>query len=128
MQGYLAPPIFAVFFLGVFMKRLNAAGCLAALVTGFPLGVFRLVDRHAGDAEDGGLRRRVRTELVALDRAQYVTSSTTAVLIFLVSAAVLIGVSYATAPPPPQQLVGLTFATVTDEQRRESRPAGTRRT
>ena len=26
VQGYLAPPIFVVFFLGVFFKRLNAAG------------------------------------------------------------------------------------------------------
>src|SRR6266550_2870446 len=30
MQAYLAPPIFAVFFFGVTMKRLNAAGCLTA--------------------------------------------------------------------------------------------------
>ena len=42
VQAYLAPPIAAVFFLGVFMKRLNAAGCLAALVCGFALGLFRL--------------------------------------------------------------------------------------
>ena len=42
VQGYLAPPIFTVFFLGVFMKRANAKGCLAALVVGFVLGAFRL--------------------------------------------------------------------------------------
>ena len=42
VQSYLAPPIFAVFFLGVFIKRLNAAGCLSALVAGFLLGAFRL--------------------------------------------------------------------------------------
>ena len=42
VQGYLAPPIFTVFFFGVFMKRLNAKGCLAALVVGFLMGVFRL--------------------------------------------------------------------------------------
>ena len=42
VQGYLAPPIFMVFFLGVFMKRLNAKGCLAALIVGFVLGLFRL--------------------------------------------------------------------------------------
>ena len=42
MQGYLAPPIFVVFFLGVFWKRLNAAGCLAALIIGFAMGMFRL--------------------------------------------------------------------------------------
>ena len=28
VQGYLAPPIFVVFFFGVFFKRLNAQGCL----------------------------------------------------------------------------------------------------
>ncbi|MGC9329110.1 MAG: sodium:solute symporter [Candidatus Hinthialibacter sp.] len=42
VQSYLAPPIFVVFFLGVFMKRINGAGCLAALIVGFLLGVFRL--------------------------------------------------------------------------------------
>ena len=26
VQGYLAPPIFVVFFLGVFFKRMNCAG------------------------------------------------------------------------------------------------------
>src|SRR3989454_7023478 len=34
VQGYLAPPIFAVFFLGVTFRRLNAKGCLAALIVG----------------------------------------------------------------------------------------------
>src|SRR6266542_190865 len=42
VQAYLAPPIFTVFFFGVFMKRLNAKGALAALVVGFLLGAFRL--------------------------------------------------------------------------------------
>ncbi|HPA81939.1 MAG TPA: sodium:solute symporter, partial [Thermoanaerobaculales bacterium] len=37
VQGYLAPPIFTVFFLGVLNKRLNAKGCLAALISGFLL-------------------------------------------------------------------------------------------
>jgi solute:Na+ symporter, SSS family len=36
------PPIFVVFFLGVFSKRLNAKGCLWALIVGFALGLFRL--------------------------------------------------------------------------------------
>jgi SSS family solute:Na+ symporter len=42
-------------------------------------------------------------------------------LIFLVSVAVLIVVSYATPPPADHQMKGLTYATVTSEQRRESR-------
>jgi SSS family solute:Na+ symporter len=42
-------------------------------------------------------------------------------LIFLVSVAVMIAVSYATEPPSEEQLVGLTYATVTEAHRRESR-------
>ncbi len=43
VQSYLAPPIAAVFFLGISMKRLNGKGCLAALIVGFALGAFRLM-------------------------------------------------------------------------------------
>ena len=42
-------------------------------------------------------------------------------LIFVVSALVLVGVSYATAAPREEQLGGLTFATVSEDQRRETR-------
>src|SRR5271169_1024608 len=43
IQGYLAPPIFVVFFLGVFFKRLNAKGCFWAMVIGFIIGGFRML-------------------------------------------------------------------------------------
>ena len=120
VQGYLAPPIFTVFVFGVTMKRVNAAGCLAALVTGFALGAFRLVVdtpvtlQMAGYAD--GYAPNSFLWIVHNTYFQYYS-----VLIFVVSAAVLIGVSYATAAPSPQQLTGLTFATVTAEQRRVSR-------
>jgi SSS family solute:Na+ symporter len=32
-----------VFFFGVFWKRLNATGCLWAMIVGFVLGVFRML-------------------------------------------------------------------------------------
>jgi Na+/proline symporter len=40
VQGYLAPPIFVVFFFGVVFKQLNAAGALWAMVAGFGPGNF----------------------------------------------------------------------------------------
>src|SRR5690242_11584494 len=43
VQGYLAPPIFVVFFFGVFNKRLNAQGALWAMIVGFALGIFRMI-------------------------------------------------------------------------------------
>jgi SSS family solute:Na+ symporter len=42
-------------------------------------------------------------------------------LIFLVSVAVMIGVSYLSEALPDKQIEGLTYATVTEEHRRESR-------
>ena len=35
IQAYLAPPIFVVFFFGVFMKRLNGPGCLGNITHRF---------------------------------------------------------------------------------------------
>ncbi len=39
VQSYLAPPIFVVFFFGVFWKRLNGHGALWAMIVGFALGI-----------------------------------------------------------------------------------------
>ena len=120
VQAYLAPPIFAVFFFGVFMKRLNAKGCLSALATGFVLGAFRL-----------GVDTPVTLKLSGFESGYGVGSFLWIVnniyfqyyslLIFVVSAAVLIGVSYATEAPSEAQLDGLTYATVSAEQQRVSR-------
>ena len=71
VQGYLAPPIFVVFFLGVFNKRLNSKGCLSALVVGFLLGVFRLAVDTPVQLQIGRLRRRLSARLVPLDRQQH---------------------------------------------------------
>jgi SSS family solute:Na+ symporter len=124
VQGYLAPPIAAVFFLGVFMKRLNGAGCLAALVVGFLLGAFRLaVDTPVTLAMVGYDRGYAEHSFLWIVNNIYFQYYS--VLIFLISAATLIIVSYATAPPNEQQLAGLTYATVSDEQRRASRASWT---
>jgi solute:Na+ symporter, SSS family len=120
VQGYLAPPIFVVFFLGVFNKRLNAKGCLAALVIGFLLGVFRLaVDtpvqlKLAGF--ENGYPHGSFLWIVNNIYFQYYS-----VLICLVSAAAMIGVSYATSAPSLERINGLTFGTITAEQRQKTR-------
>ena len=121
VQGYLAPPIFTVFFLGVFIKRLNAKGCLAALLVGFLLGVFRLaVDTPVLLAEESA-RATVYTTGSFFWIVNHIYFQYYSVLIFLVSAAVMIGVSLATAAPSPEQIQGLTYGTVTEQQRRQTR-------
>ena len=117
VQGYLAPPIFVVFFLGVIWKRLNAKGCLAALVVGFALGVFRL---------------DVDTPLKLIDGFQYTEGSLFWIVnkmyfqyyslaIFVVSSLVMIAVSYATEAPSLERIKGLTYGTVTAEDKAASR-------
>ncbi len=120
VQAYLAPPIAAVFFLGVFMNRLNAAGCLAALVCGFAMGLFRLiVDTPVTLGIAGYETGYTPGSLLWIVNSVYFQYY--GLLIFLVSVVVMIVVSYATAPPAATQLTGLTYATITTEQRRESR-------
>ena len=125
VQGYLAPPIFVVFFLGVFVKRLNARGCLAALVVGFLLGVFRLaVDTPVtlGLAGfKGGYAEHSFLWIINNIYFQYFS-----LVIFLVCVVVAIAVSYLSAPPPEARLRGLTFATTSPEDRATSRASWNR--
>lgn len=117
VQGYLAPPIFVVFFLGVFWKRLNAKGCLAALIIGFLMGVFRLaVDTPVKidpkfEYADGSF-------LWIVNKIYFQYFS---LLIFLVCSVVMIVVSYLTAPPDPAKISGLTYGAVNEEQKRVTR-------
>jgi len=117
VQGYLAPPIFVVFFLGIFSKRLNSKGCLAALVVGFLLGVFRLaVDTPVKLGEDFQYEQGSFLWIVSNIYFQYYS-----VLIFLVCVLVMVLVSLCTASPSYERISGLTYATLNDEHRRESR-------
>ncbi|HYO25136.1 MAG TPA: sodium:solute symporter [Lacipirellulaceae bacterium] len=120
VQGYLAPPIFVVFFLGVFWKRLNAQGCMAALLSGFSLGIFRLAVDTPVSLKMKGFENGY-PENSFLWIVNHIYFQYFSILILLVSMAAMIVVSYLTAAPNEKQIEGLTFATITPEQRRESR-------
>lgn len=124
VQGYLAPPIAAVFFLGVFMKRLNGTGCLSALIVGFALGAFRLAVDTPVTLGLSGLSQGYAdgSFLWIINNIYFQYYS---VVIFLVSSATLIAVSHATPPPLEPQLSGLTYATLSVDQRRASRASWT---
>ncbi|NLT67769.1 MAG: sodium/solute symporter [Acidobacteria bacterium] len=117
VQSYLAPPIFVVFFLGVFYKRLNAKGCLWALITGFALGMARLA---------------VDTPVKMIPGFQYPEGSLLwiinntffqyySILILMVSALVMIVVSRMTAAPDYGKISGLTYGTRTEKDKMVSR-------
>lgn len=118
VQGYLAPPIFVVFFFGIFWKRLNAKGCISALIVGFVLGLFRMaVDTPL----PLGLLENGYAEGSFLWIVNNIYFQYFSVLITLVSVLVMVGVSYATQEPDYVKIKGLTYGNVTPEQRRETR-------
>ncbi|MGD2130350.1 MAG: sodium:solute symporter [Lysobacterales bacterium] len=116
VQAYLAPPIFVVFFFGVFFKRLNGAGCLATLTVGFLMGIARLaIDTPVslfGKSYPEGSFLWIMNNMFF----QYYS-----ILILLVCIAVFYIVSYATKAPDYARISGLTYGTVTGDQRSESR-------
>ena len=126
VQSYLGPPIFTVFFLGVFTKRLNDKGALAALVVGFLLGAFRLaIDTPVSlqlAGYEGGYTSGSFLWIVNNIYFQYYS-----LFIFVVSVVVMVSVSYLTESPAYERISGLTYATVTEEHRRESRGSWDRR-
>ena len=122
IQAYLAPPIFVVFFFGVFMKRLNHKGCLAALIIGFLLGMFRLaVDTPVKLI--GNFSYQEGSFLWIMNNIFFQYYS---LLIFIVCVVVMIVVSYLTEPPSYEKINGLTYGTTTIEDREKSRSSWTK--
>jgi SSS family solute:Na+ symporter len=116
IQGYLAPPIFVVFFFGVFWKRLNAKGCLWAMIVGFIVGLFRmLVDTPCTLDPKFHYSEGSFFWIVNNINFQYFS-----ILITLVAALVMVVVSYLTEPPDYNKIKNLSFGTITAEHRAES--------
>jgi solute:Na+ symporter, SSS family len=116
VQGYLAPPIFVVFFFGVFWKRLNAQGCLWAMIVGFAVGLFRmLVDTPITLGWTQGYEVGSFLWIVANINFQYFS-----ILITIISAIVMIIVSYMGPAPDYSTIKNMTFSTRTDDHLSES--------
>ncbi|MBC8184403.1 sodium/solute symporter [candidate division KSB1 bacterium] len=120
VQAYLAPPIFVVFFFGVFMKRLNAKGCLAALITGFAMGLLRLAVDTPVKLGDFAYQNGSFLWIINNTFFQYYS-----LLIFIVCVIVMIVVSYMTEAPAYANLNGLTYGTLSATDREQSRSSWT---
>lgn len=120
VQAYISPPIAACFVLGILWPRLNGAGALSSLLTGFVLGVVRFVAEFM--AARGTHFHGFMLALVGMNFLHY------AITMFAICCVVLVAVSLATPAPDRRRLAGLTFATVDDKidttlVRNEFRPA-----
>lgn len=101
VQGYIAPPIAAVFLVGILWRRVNARGAIASLLIGFVLGMGRLIAELNKSSLDGFLFTFADINFLHF-----------AFNLFLVCVAVLIFVSLATPAPSDEKVKDLTFATL----------------
>ncbi len=111
VQAYISPPIAAVFLVGVLWRRVNANGAIAALITGFVLGMGRLVVEISQPLQKG--------LLVAFADINFLHF---AIILFVICSAVLVVVSLLTPPPEEEKVAGLTFATQKPPTAEESDP------
>lgn len=110
VQSYLAPPIAAVFLLGVFYKRINAKGAMTALTVGFAIGALRIILELGRDGLTGFWHSFATINFLYF-----------CILLFIFSVALLIVVSLMTDKPSEEQLIGLTYATTVAEDQAKSR-------
>jgi SSS family solute:Na+ symporter len=114
VQGYLAPPITAVFLLGLFSKRVNARGAVLGLSIGFVLGMIKLTIQ----AFFGTGKREAPEMLAAIGDFNFLYFSG---LLFLVSVAIIVLGSLSAPAPSAEKIARLTYRTETEADRRERR-------
>ncbi|MFP4191314.1 MAG: sodium:solute symporter [Candidatus Hydrogenedentota bacterium] len=115
VQSYLAPPITAVFLLGLAWKRINAHGAVWGLSVGFVLGIAKLVIQALFGE---GQTFEEPAFLAAFGDFNFLYY---AGVLFAASIAVIIGVSLLTRAPDPAQIAGLTYGSRSEEQIQENR-------
>ena len=112
VQAYIAPPITAVFLLGIFSSRINNEGALATLFSGLFIAAIRLtLEVVKGSLNPDSL-------WFAIADMNFLKFSS---FFFLYCVAVAVLVSIFTPAPNKKKLEGLTMGTVTAEQQAQNR-------
>ena len=108
VQSYIAPPITAVFIVGLLWRRVNATGAIVSLVAGFVLGAARLVAELNQDVlGDGFLFQYIDINFLHFGG-----------LLFVACSLILTVVSLLTAPPSREKIAGLTLQTASESPAR----------
>jgi len=111
VQSYLAPPIAAIFLLGIFYSRINARGAMATLVGGFSIGFSKLFLEVIQDSLGSGI-------LYSFASMNWLVFG---VYFFAVCICIAIVASLTAPRPSDEQLSGLTYASVSEDQAAENR-------
>lgn len=117
VQSYIAPPVTAVFLLGILWKRVNSKAAITTLLAGLVLLILRLgaeiyyqPELASGEAISG----------IAFAFAK-INFAHMAIFMFIFSLILCVSVSLATAEPDYNKIKGLSFGTLTAEDKQENK-------
>ena len=113
VQSYIAPPVTAVFLLGIIWKRVNSTAAITTLLAGFFLLVMRLGSELYFQPQIAS----GETVAHALYDFATINFSHMAIFMFIFSVILCVSISLLTSAPDYKTIVGLSFGTLTDEQK-----------
>ncbi len=117
VQSYIAPPVAAVFILGILWKRVNSKAAITTLMAGLILLVLRLGSEIYFQPE-------ISSDQI-VDSYMFVFAtinfSHMAILMFVFSILLCVSVTLSTTEPEYSKIVGLSFGTLTKEQKLENK-------
>ena len=113
VQSYIAPPVTAVFLLGIVWKRVNSTAAITTLLAGFVLLVIRLGSEiyFQPQITSGEAVAHALYDFATINFAHM------AIFMFVFSVILCVSTSLLTTAPDYKTIVGLSFGTLTHEQK-----------
>lgn len=113
VQSYIAPPVTAVFLLGIVWKRVNSTAAITTLLAGFVLLVIRLGSEiyFQPQITSGEAVAHALYDFATINFAHM------AIFMFVFSVILCVSTSLFTTAPDYKTIVGLSFGTLTEEQK-----------
>jgi len=110
VQSYIAPPVTAVFLLGILWKRVNAKAAITTLLAGLILLILRLGSEiyYQPQIISGEKLNGIMFAFATVNFAHM------AIFMFIFSVILCVSVSMLTAQPNYESISGLSFGTLTD--------------
>ena len=113
VQSYIAPPVTAVFLLGIIWKRVNSDAAISTLLAGFMFLILRLGTEiyYQSQIVSGEVVNNIMYRLATINFSHM------AILMFILSVIICITTSLLTNAPDYKTIVGLSYGTLTKEQK-----------
>ena len=112
VQSYIAPPITAVFLLGIFSKRINGTGAYVTLVVGLIVGAIRIILELVKDSFSTDSILYKFGDMNFLSFASW---------FFLFCMILIVVVSLVTGKPAKEKTDNLTFGTISEEEKSKNK-------